>query len=304
MTTAVATHTTTTPAGQPIDDGLTTTILRQQQGRQVERWHDNNDGPRRRRSTTTQTTSHDDNGPRRQPPTMTTTHDDSGLRRQRPMTIRTTTTALATTQRRYYVTAAAGSNRVAGVVGFVANEYSNYVNEYKYSHSRVLGAQMGTRAASTSITPENLASTRTDEYESSTSCSSEISDEYSYSRVSLVDISSSHLLCARSTLLLLPVPPSYLTTVYFVTQVSPWAEETDAEQRKTSILSAVACLKATSCILARQDQLSAGIVLAGFPEHSRGFLGKGDKVVQGSKAPVVKCDKRLAEGVTLEGQRA
>ncbi|KAH9158606.1 hypothetical protein EDB89DRAFT_1917630 [Lactarius sanguifluus] len=164
LLTPLATHTTTTPTGRPIDDGSTTTILRQQQGRQVERWHDNNDGPRRRRSTTTRTTSHDDNGPRRQPPTMTTTHDDSGLRRQRPTTIRTTTTALATTQRRYYATAAAGSDRAAGVVGFVANEYSNYVNEYEYSHSRVLGAQTGTRAASTSITPENSASTRAYEY--------------------------------------------------------------------------------------------------------------------------------------------
>ncbi|KAH9170973.1 hypothetical protein EDB89DRAFT_1907314 [Lactarius sanguifluus] len=137
LLTPLATHMTTTPAGRPIVDGSTTTILRQQQGRQVERWHDNNDGPRRRRSTTatvhdgdgprrrrsttTRTTSHDDNGPQQQPPTMTTTHDDSGLRRQRPTTIQTTTTALAMTQQRYYATAAVGSDRAAGVVGFVAS---------------------------------------------------------------------------------------------------------------------------------------------------------------------------------------
>ncbi|KAH9018283.1 hypothetical protein EDB85DRAFT_1873873 [Lactarius pseudohatsudake] len=41
-----------------------------------------------------------------------------------------------------------------------------------------------------SISLENSASTRRHEYESSTSTSSEISDKYSYSRVSLVDISA------------------------------------------------------------------------------------------------------------------
>ncbi|KAH9177969.1 hypothetical protein EDB89DRAFT_1902057 [Lactarius sanguifluus] len=155
MTTAVATHTTTTPAGRPIDDGSTTTILRQQQGRQVERWHNNNDGPRRRRSTTVTVHDDSDNIPRRQRPTTTTTHDDNHPRRQRPAT----TKAYDDTDDDHRT----GDDTTTLLRDY---EYSNYVNEYEYSHSRVLGAQTGTRAASTSITPENSASIRAYEYES------------------------------------------------------------------------------------------------------------------------------------------
>ncbi|KAH9169297.1 hypothetical protein EDB89DRAFT_2073131 [Lactarius sanguifluus] len=105
------------------------------------------------------TSVHDDNDPRRQLLTTTTAYNDNDPPRQRPTTT-------------MYATAAGGSDSAAGIIGSIASvyevlvsdKYSFCLNEYEYSHSRVLAAQTGTRAASTSINPKNLASTRADEY--------------------------------------------------------------------------------------------------------------------------------------------